>query len=125
MEIMKVSNMNPILIEFLHRSAVSKLSDQKREIYQFIESKENQLEEIAFDEKQFIQLMSERSPYKAAADHFLLDISSIKDVMDEAQAEIDRTINERFNRIKWIDCTDMMRNRRGKKDNQWSFIFIL
>ena len=127
MEIMKVSSMNPInpiLIEFLHRSAVSKLSDQKREIYQFIESKENQLEEISLNEKQFIQLMSERSPYKAAADHFSLDISSIKDVMDEAQAEIDRTINERCNRIKWIDCTDMMRNKQGRKDNQWSFIFV-
>ncbi|WP_251528116.1 hypothetical protein [Metabacillus litoralis] len=127
MEIMKVSSMkpiNPIIIEFLHRSAVSKLSDQKREIYQFIESKENQLEEISFNEKQFIQLMSERSPYKAAATHFSLDILSIKDVMDKAQAEIDWTINERCSRIKWIDCTDMMRNKQGRKDNQWSFIFV-
>ena len=91
MRIMKVRSMNPInpiLFEFLHRSAVLKLSDQKRKIYQFIESKENQLEEISLNEKQFIQLMSERSPYKAAADHFSLDISSIKDVMDEAQLKL-------------------------------------
>jgi hypothetical protein len=116
MEIMKVRGMNPInpiLIEFLHRSAVSKLSDQKRKIYQFIESKENQLEEISLNEKQFIQLMRERSPYKAAAD-----------VMDEAQTEIDRVINERCNRIKWIDYTDRMRKKQGRKDNQWSFIFV-
>ena len=46
---------NPILIELLHRSAVSKLSDQKREIYQFIRVKENQLEEISFNEKQFVE----------------------------------------------------------------------
>jgi uncharacterized coiled-coil DUF342 family protein len=127
MEIMKVSSMNsinPILIKFLYRSAVSKLSDQKREIYQFIESKENQLEEISFNEKQFIQLMSERSPYKAAADHFSLDITSIKEVMDEAHAEIDQVIKERCNRIKWIDCSDTMRNKQGSKDNQWSFIFV-
>ena len=115
---------NPILIELFYRSAISKLSDDKREIYQFIESKEKQLEEISFNEKQFILLMSERPPYKAAADHFSLDITSIKKVMDEAHAEIDQVIKERCNRMKWIDCTDTMRNKQGRKDNQWSFIFV-
>ena len=116
--------MNPILIEFLHRSAVSKLANDKREIYQFIENKENQLEDISVNEKQFMQLMIEQSPYKAAAEYFSLDISSIKAVMDEAQAEVDRMINERCKHIRWIDCTDMMRKKRGRKDKQWSFLFV-
>ena len=119
-----MKTINPFLIEFLYRSAVSKLSTKKREIYQFIESKENQLEEISSNEKQFIQLMSEESPYKAAADHFSLDISSIKEVMEDAQAEIEQVINERCNRMKWIDCTDRMKTKYRRKDIQWSFIFV-
>lgn len=116
--------MNPILIEFFHRYAVSNLSEKKREIYQFVESIENQMEVISENEREFIQLMSEYSPYKAAADHFSLDILYIKNVMDEAQAEIDRVIHERCHRMKWIDCTEMMRNKQGKKANQWFFIFV-
>lgn len=115
--------MNSILLGFFQRNAVLKLPDRKREIYQFIEGKENQLEEVATNEEHFIRLLCERSPFKAAADHFSLDISYIKDLMDEAQEEIDRVIDERCNRMKWIDCTDMMRYAEGK-DNQWAFIFV-
>ncbi|WP_413301067.1 hypothetical protein AA0X95_20365 [Bacillus sp. 1P10SD] len=116
--------MNPILWGFLHRSAVLKLPDLKREIYQFIESKENQLEEISINEEQFIQLLCEKSPFKAASDHFSLHISYIKDLMDEAQVEIDQVIEERSNRMKWIDCTEMMRYVKGRKDYQLAFIFV-
>ncbi|MBM4763151.1 hypothetical protein [Bacillus sp. B15-48] len=115
---------NPILIEFFHRSAVLNLPDKMREIYQFIETKENQLEEISSNEKQFINLMIDNSPFKAAAEHFSLDISSIKQVMDEAQVEIDRLIDERCNRVKWIDCTDSLKKQHGEGHLQWSFIFV-
>ncbi|WP_152681105.1 hypothetical protein [Neobacillus vireti] len=119
-----INSINPILMEFLHRSAVAKLPNQIREVYQFIESKENQLEEISFNETQFIHLMNERSPYKAAADHFSINISSIKDIMDDAQAKIDRVIKDRCDRIKWIDYTDTIRSKQGNKNNQWCFIFV-
>lgn len=119
-----MSSMNPILLEFLHRSAVSKLADDKREIYQFIESKENQLEDISVNEQQFMQLMVEQFPYKAAAEHFSLDLSMVKAVMDEAQAEINRMIDERCKHIRWIDCTDKIRKKRGRKEKQWSFLFV-
>ncbi|KAB2333305.1 hypothetical protein F7731_15720 [Cytobacillus depressus] len=124
LEASSIEPINPILFEFFHRYAVSNLSDKKREIYQFIENKENQLEIISLNEKEFIQLMSENSPYKAAADYFSLDILSIKNVMDEAQDDIDRVINEKCNRMKWIDCTEKMRKTYGCNDNQWSFIFV-
>jgi len=48
-----------------------------REIYQFIESKETQLEEMASTEQQFIQLMINQSPFKEAAEQFSLSISTI------------------------------------------------
>ncbi|MCM3584906.1 hypothetical protein M3182_03995 [Mesobacillus maritimus] len=113
---------NPILIEFLHRSAISNLPDQKREIYQFIVKMENQLEEISLNETQFMSYMIDNSPFKAAAEYFSVDIFFIKKVMDEAQAEIDRIMNKRCNRLKWVDCTDRMKSQHGEK--QWSFLFI-
>jgi len=117
-------SINPILVQFLYRSAIANLSDKKREIYQYIERKEDELEKIASNEKQFIQLMHEKSPFKEAADYFLLDISSIKEVMEEAQAEIDMMIMKRSNRMRWIDYTDVKKNSRRKKSKEWTFIFV-
>lgn len=85
-----------------------------REIYQFIESKETQLEEMASTEQQFIQLMINQSPFKEAAEQFSLSISTIKEIMDKAQAEIDRVVNERCTQVKWIEST----NRQKKQDKK-------
>ncbi|MBO0997489.1 hypothetical protein IOC57_06965 [Bacillus sp. SD075] len=110
---------NPILMEFLLRSAIKKLPDIQREVYQYIESMEYRLEDTAVDEKQFLQLMIANSPFKAAADHFSLPISTIKKIMDEAQLEIDTSIDERCKRIKWIDYTD-----KSDKTKQRVFMFL-
>ncbi|MGP7818054.1 hypothetical protein [Niallia sp. 01092] len=119
-----MNSINPILIEFLLRSAVKNLPAKKREIYQYIESRENELEEVALNETHFIQLMNEKSPFKEAAVHFSVDILAIIDAMNEAQAEIDRVIKERCNRMKWIDCTELQRSKHKLKDNKLSFIFV-
>ncbi|MDW7615175.1 hypothetical protein SC499_10675 [Peribacillus simplex] len=117
-----MERINPILMEFLLRSVIKKLPDIHREVYQYIESMEYQLEEVSVDEKQFLQLMIEKSPFKAAADHFSLHISTIKEIMDEAQMEIDKSIDERCNRIKWIDYTDKL--KQSDKTTQRAFIFL-
>lgn len=114
---------HPVLLDIFHRNAVSKLPDQKREIYQFIVDMEHHLEDIAVDEKQFLQLMIERSPFKVAAAHFSLEIPYVKLVMDEAQKEINGMVDERCNRMEWIDCTDMIRHKKNYKENQWLFVF--
>ncbi|MFT8323086.1 MAG: hypothetical protein ABF649_19640 [Bacillus sp. (in: firmicutes)] len=120
-----MESINPILMEFLLRSAINKLPDQKREIYQFIERNEDRLEEMAGSEEQFIQLMDENPPFQAAANHFSLDVDTIKKMADEIQAEIDVIIKERCSRLKWIDCTDYLRKKqRNKQKNKWSFIHI-
>ncbi|MGG4264732.1 hypothetical protein [Peribacillus simplex] len=117
-----MERINPILMEFLLRSVIKKLPDLSREVYQYIESMEYQLEEVSVDEKQFLQLMIEKSPFKAAADHFSLHISTIKEIMDEAQMEIDKSIEERCNRMRWIDYTDTC--KRSDKTTQRAFIFL-
>lgn len=115
---------HPIVMEFFHRSAISNLPHPLREIYLFIESKESHLEEIASTEQQFIHLMIERSPLKEAAEQFSLNISTVKELMDKAQAEIDRAIYERCAQVKWIDCMNKQKNQFRKNDFQRSFIFV-
>ena len=117
-----MEQINHILIEFLHRSVIKKLPDIHREVYQYIERMEYQLEEVSVDEKQFLQLMIKKSTFKAAADHFSLHISTIKEIMDEAQMEIDKSIDERCNRIKWLDYTDKL--KQSDKTTQRAFIFL-
>ncbi|WP_110926655.1 hypothetical protein [Bacillus massiliglaciei] len=113
--------MNPILLEFMLRSAVEGLPPQMREIYQFIERKENQLEEIAADPQHFMRLMQEDSPYRAAAVHFGLELADIQKVMDEAQTEIERSIRERESRMKWVDCSDI---HQGEDTGHRAYLFM-
>lgn len=117
-------SLNPILVQFLYRSSIEQLPEKKREIYQYIERKEEELETIADDEKHFIQLMKEKSPFIEASTHFSLDTSTIKNIMDEAQIEIDSMIVTRFNKIKWIDYTDGEKTKAEKTNKEWKFIFM-
>ncbi len=110
-----MKQVNPILIKFFHRSAVLKLPRKLREIYQFVESKEEHLEEISINEEQFMNLMIGRSPLKEAADQFSLELSAVKEIMDEAQDEIDRLIKAKCNHMKWIDYTNKMKNLDNSK----------
>ena len=118
-----MNSLNPILVQFLYRSAIESLPDKHRNIYRFIESREDKLEMDAVNEQHFIQLMHEKSPFQDAVNYFSLDIQAIKDVMTEAQAEIDRKIIERCKLIKWVDMTDS-KNTNSKNLMEWSYVFV-
>jgi len=119
-----MKQVHPIVMEFFHRSAVANLPHPLREIYQFIENKESQLEEMASTEQQFIHLMIERSPLKEAAEQFSLKNSTIKELIEKAQAEINCVIYERCAQVRWIDCTNKQKKQFRKNDFQRSFIFV-
>ncbi|NRK74475.1 hypothetical protein F3B05_26085, partial [Salmonella enterica subsp. enterica serovar Typhi] len=56
MEEQEMNSVNPVVVQFFYRSAIANLPEKKREIYQYIESKEVELEEMAINEKQFMEL---------------------------------------------------------------------
>ena len=122
MEEQEMNSVNPVLVQFFYRSAIANLPEKKREIYQYIESKEVELEEMAINEKQFMELMVGKSPFKEASDYFSLSMSAITEIMDEAQAEIDLLIMERINRMRWIDYTKS--DRRLQKNKKGVFVFV-
>ncbi|MED4040199.1 hypothetical protein [Niallia taxi] len=121
---MDMNLINPILVEFLYRSTIESLPSTMREIYRFIECEEDELERMAVNESHFIKLMNEKSPIRKAAEHFSLKVPHIKAVINQAQGEIDRTMIERYKRIKWIDMTDYKPAAKNKIKSKWSFVFV-
>lgn len=121
---MDMNLINPILVEFLYRSTIESLSPSMREIYQFIECEEDELERMAVSESHFIKLMNEKPPIRKAAEHFSLKVPHIKAVINQAQGEIDRAMIERYKQIKWIDMTDYKPAAKNKTKSNWSFVFV-
>lgn len=120
-----MKEVNPILMEFFHRSAVSNLPQKTKEVFQFIEEKEEQLERASVTEEQFLTLLIANSPFKEAEKQFSLDISTIKKMVDEAQAEIERVIKIKCERMRWLDVTNRLStNRTNKNDLQRIFLFV-
>ena len=121
---MDMNLINPILVEFLYRSTIESLPPTMREIYQFIECEEDELERVAVNESHFIKLMNEEPPIRKAAEHFSLKVPHIKAVIDQAQGEIDRTMIERYKKLKWVDMTNYKPAAKNKPKSKWSFVFV-
>ena len=120
---MGMHTLNPVLVQFLYRSAIESLPDKYKEIYRFIESREDELEMEAVNESHFRQLFHEKSPFQAAVSHFSLDFQTIKNIMTEAQAEIDNKIVERLKQIKWVDMS-MDSNTNDTERKNWTYVFV-
>ncbi|MFP3722282.1 hypothetical protein SFC57_04870 [Niallia circulans] len=117
-----MNSVNPVLVQIFYRSAIANLPEKKREIYRYITSKEEELEKIAVSEKQFMELMVNHSPFIEASNYFSLSMSTIKEIMDEAQAEIDLMIMTRINQMRWINYSKT--DRKARKNKKWTFVFV-
>lgn len=80
--------MNDKLMEFLLRSEVRKLSDEKRQVYQFIVTEEDLLAAKAETANQLLQLLTKHSPYRLAARHFNMTFEEITCLMQEIETEL-------------------------------------
>lgn len=117
-----MNSVNPVLVQIFYRSAIANMPEKKREIYQYITTKEEELEKIAVSEKQFMELMVNHSPFKEASSYFSLSLSATKEIMDEAQAEIDLMIMTRINQMRWINYSKT--DRKARKNKKWTFVFV-
>lgn len=65
-----MNSVNPVLVQIFYRSAIANMPEKKREIYQYITTKEEELEKIAVSVKQFMELRVNHSPFKEASSYF-------------------------------------------------------
>jgi hypothetical protein len=116
--------MNDKLMEFLFRDEVSKLADEKRQVYQFIVNEEDWLAEKAETANQLLQLLIKHSPHRLAAGHFNMSFEEVTRFMQEIETEINERIEARCKKVKWIDYTDNMKQSNARNRKKYVFLFV-
>lgn len=115
---------NERLGDFLWRSEVARLPEERRRFYKFIVEKEDLLAEAAMNVEEFQSLIIKKSPVDLAVDHFHLPYDDIVDMLMEIEEELDQKINNRCKRMKWIDFTDRSPKSTSNNKEKQLFLFI-
>ncbi|WJV29905.1 hypothetical protein QTG56_01700 [Rossellomorea sp. AcN35-11] len=113
--IRKVFDMNDNLMEILARDIVKSLPPRKRDMYQYVVQREDELARQASTSDEFMNLLIQHAPHRQAADHFSLTYGRFMVEMREIEKEINRKLDEKLQHAKWVDCTDAMGSDRNVK----------
>lgn len=116
--------MNDQLMEFLLRSEVAKLPEEKKRLYQFIVDAEDSLAQQADNADEFHQLLVKHSPYNLAVRHFKLSYKKVAQLMNDIEAELNKKIEIRCKKVEWIDYTDQFVKLSAGDNRKQVFLFI-
>jgi hypothetical protein len=106
--------MNGYLMEILGRDIVKSLPSRKRDMYQYVIRREDELARQASTSDEFMSLLIKHAPHRQAADHFHLPFGEFMVEMREIEKEIEQQLSLKLQQVKWVDCTDVM--QRGVTD---------
>ncbi len=95
-------------MEILARDIVRSLPSRKRDMYQFVVRREDELARQASTSDEFMSLLIQHAPHRQAADHYQLTFGQFMTEMREIEKEIDRQLSRKLQQVKWVDCTDVM-----------------
>jgi hypothetical protein len=82
--------MNGYVMEILARDIVKSLPSRKRDMYQFVVLREDELARQASTFDEFMSLLIRHAPHRQAADHFHLTFGEFMVEMREIEKEIER-----------------------------------
>lgn len=116
--------MDARLMEFLLRSEVAKLPEEKRKIYQYIVAAEDSLAQRADTADEFRRLLLLHSPFDRAVQHFKLPYEKLVELMNEIEAELSRKVEERCEKVKWQDYTESFMGTEKGNSGKRVFLFI-
>ena len=116
--------MNERLMESLLRSEVKKLSEEQRSLYQFVVKMEDSLAQRADTADHFLSLLVKYSPYELASRHFGLSIKKVVRLMNDIEVELNKKVEIRCARSKWIDYTDRLQQPNAGEGEKQVFLFI-
>lgn len=117
-----VLRLNEKGMNVLAKGIIAGLSETKRSVYQYIESREDELASQCETKEQFLTMLVKVSPYHEAAGRFNISAEEIYRLMKETEAEINKKLEQKLNTYKWIDCTERMGN--GSENNKKHFLFL-
>lgn len=116
--------MNERLVEFLWKSEVSRLTDEKRKLYEFIIEAEDTLAEKAATVDEFFRLALVDSPINAAMNHFQLPYNQVVSLLMDIEEELNIKIERRSKKVKWIDFSEKYNPDIAGERKNYLFLFI-
>ncbi|MGG4488587.1 hypothetical protein [Metabacillus idriensis] len=114
--------MNEKGMNVLAKGIIAGLSETKRNVYRYIESREDELASQCETKEQFLTMLVQVSPYHEAANRFSISVEEIYRLMKETEAEINKKLEQQLSTYKWIDCTERIEN--GSASNKKHFLFL-
>ncbi|MGD6795413.1 hypothetical protein [Metabacillus indicus] len=106
----------------MQKGIIAGLSETKRTVYQYIESREDELASQCETKEQFLNMIVKVSPYHEAANRFSISVEEVYRLMKEAEAEINKKLEQKLGTYKWIDCTEQIGN--GSENSKKHFLFL-
>ncbi|WP_318615705.1 hypothetical protein [Sporosarcina sp. YIM B06819] len=116
--------MNERLMASLLRSEVKNLSEERRNLYQFVIEIEDFLVQSADTPDHFLNILVEYSPYELAGRHFDLPINKVVRLINTIEIELTEKVEIRCKRLKWIDYTDHLQQKANEGGKKQLFLLI-
>ena len=93
-------------LQLLAKGIIARLPQQKRMMYQYIESMEDQLAAKCETKEQFLFSLVEEAPYEQGAKLFGMSLDEFTLTMKEIEDEINNKLDQKIKNYKWIDYTN-------------------
>ncbi|MGR3764072.1 hypothetical protein [Rossellomorea sp. NS-SX7] len=115
--------MNGYMMEILARDIVKSLSPRQRDMYQYVVQREDELARQASTSDEFMSLLIQHAPHRQAANHFQLTFGKFIVEMREIEREIDRQLTSKLEKVKWVDCTEVIESDGADSTNVKYYYF--
>lgn len=116
--------MNDRLMDFLWRSEVGRLPEEKRRFYEFIIEAENSLAEKAETADEFCRLLLADSPVNLAMEHFGCPYDKVVQMIMKIEEELNQKIALRSKNVKWIEFSGKNGSLPIAEKGRQLFLFI-
>ncbi len=116
--------MNERLLDFLRKSEVNRLPEEKRKLYQFIIEAEDALAEKAATVDEFFNFVLADSPINMAATHFQMPYDRVVKMLSKIEDELHVKIEHRSRQVKWIDFSEKQNSNKAGEYPTQLFLFI-
>ena len=116
--------MNERLMDFLLKSEIARLPEEKRKLYQFVTEAEDSLAEKATTVDEFYSLVLADSPVNAAMNYFQWPYDKVVATLMAVEEELDWKIKQRTKRVKWIEFKAERDSKAIDEGNKQLFLFI-
>lgn len=116
--------MDERLLDYLLKSEITRLPEEKRKLYQFVIEAEDSLAEKAGTVDDFYSLVLADSPVNAAMNHFQWPYDKVVAMLMEVEEELDRNVKLRSRNVKWIEFKANSDSKSIDAENKKLFLFI-